>query len=68
MKVFSTPYHKLKCDHGEYRLRLEKNSEYTQLFFNALIPHKGDVFAYAQQYYRCFMRNAPVEYYPVFNI
>ncbi len=57
-----------KNDKGEYRLRFEKNGDYTQLFFQALIPYKNTLFLYVQQYYRCFMRNASPSEYPQFQL
>lgn len=49
---------------GEYRLRHDRNGDYCQIFFNALIPYKTDVFRYIQSYYRCFMNKKPIEMYP----
>ena len=53
---------------GEYRLKPEKNKDYSIVFFDALIPYKKDIFKYVQQYYRCFMNNRNSEYYPQFTI
>ncbi|MDN4752953.1 type V CRISPR-associated endonuclease Cas1 [Porphyromonadaceae bacterium W3.11] len=53
---------------GEYYLKREKNKEYQQLFYDALIPYKGDVFDYVQSYYRCFMQKKSVSEYPQFLI
>lgn len=49
---------------GEYRLRHDRNGDYCQIFFNALIPYKTDVFRYIQSYYRYFMNKKPIEMYP----
>lgn len=54
-----------KC---EYRLKPEKNKDYSMVFFDALIPYKNDIFKYIQQYYRCFMNNREPEHYPKFTI
>ena len=51
---------------GEYRLKLEKNADYCRIFFDALIPHKTDIFKYVQSYYRCFMGRKSVTQYPQF--
>lgn len=51
---------------GEYRLKLEKNADYCHIFFDALIPHKTDIFKYVQSYYRCFMGKKSVTQYPQF--
>lgn len=53
---------------GEYRLKFEKNSDYSKVFFDALIPYKTEVFKYVQSYYRCFMGRKSVTQYPMFQI
>lgn len=53
---------------GEYRLKYEKNSEYSRVFFDALIPYKTEVFKYVQSYYRCFMGRKSVSQYPFFQM
>lgn len=53
---------------GEYRLKPEKNKDYSIVFFDALIPYKNDIFKYVQQYYRCFMNNREPAQYPKFSI
>jgi len=51
---------------GEYRLKLENNKKYTQVFFNSLVPFKSEIFKYVQSYYRCFMGNKDISMYPKF--
>lgn len=53
---------------GEYRLKYEKNADYSKLFFNALIPYKMEVFRFIQSYYRCFMQGKDIVNYPKFEI
>lgn len=53
---------------GEYRLKFEKNSDYSKVFFDALIPYKTEVFKYVQSYYRCFMGRKSVTQYPIFEM
>lgn len=53
---------------GEYKLKIQKNSDYCRVFYDALIPFKTETFKYVQTYYRCFMRNAEVNNYPQFLI
>lgn len=53
---------------GEYRLKLEKNSDYSKVFFDALIPYKKEIFKFIQTYYRCFMQNKDTAKYPIFDI
>lgn len=52
---------------GEYKLKIQKNSDYCKVFFDALVPFKLDVFRYIQSYYRCFMRQRSVNDYPRFE-
>jgi len=51
---------------GEYRLKLENNKKYTQVFFDSLVPFKSEIFRYVQSYYRCFMGNKDISMYPKF--
>jgi CRISPR-associated endonuclease Cas1 len=53
---------------NEYTLKYEKNAEYTSMFFNALVEHKGAIFTYMQQYYRAFMQQKETSRYPQFLI
>lgn len=53
---------------GEYRLRIDKNSYYTKVFFDALIRYKMEVFKFVRSYYRCFMQNKDIIDYPKFEI
>ncbi len=51
---------------GEYRLKLENNKKYSQVFFDSLVPFKSEMFRYIQSYYRCFMGNKDIGMYPKF--
>jgi len=53
---------------GEFRLKTEKNKEYSQVFFDALVPYKTEIFNYVQAYYRCFMGNKEISRYPKFEL
>lgn len=53
---------------GEYRLKIEKNLDYTKVFFDALIPYKNEVFKFIRSYYRCFMQGKRITEYPKFEI
>lgn len=53
---------------GQYFLKIEKNKDYTRWLIQAILEHKEDIFSYVQEYYRCFIREKPVEEYPVFKI
>jgi len=39
-----------------------------QVFFDALIPHKSQIFTFVRDYYRCFMGDKNISAYPTFNI
>lgn len=54
-----------KC---EYRLKNEMNKTYSQVFFDALVPYKMQIFSYVQSYYRCFMGCKSVSQYPKFEV
>lgn len=51
---------------GEFRLKLEKNSEYSKLFYEVLIEYKKEIFLYMQKFYRAFMRGKSDKDYPEF--
>lgn len=53
---------------GEYRLKIDKNADYTKVFFDALIPYKMEIFKFVRSYYRCFMQNKEISKYPKFEI
>lgn len=53
---------------GEYRLKIEKNADYTKVFFDALIPYKMEIFKFVWSYYRCFMQGKDLSKYPKFEI
>lgn len=51
---------------SEYNLKRERVADYYQVFYNALISHKTEIFRYVQAYYRCFMGCKSVGNYPNF--
>jgi len=53
---------------GEYKLKHEKCGDYYRMFYDALIPHKGDVFEFVREYYRSFMSETQTRKYPQFLI
>lgn len=53
---------------GEYRLKLENNKVYSQVFFDTLVPYKSEIFRYVQSYYRCFMGKKDINQYPKFYL
>ncbi len=52
---------------GQYRLFGAQSKKYLSFLLEALMEHKQPIFLYIQTYYRCFMRNRPIESYPIFN-
>lgn len=52
----------------EYRLKIEKNADYTKVFFDALIPYKMEIFTFVRSYYRCFMQGKSISDYPQFEV
>ena len=53
---------------GEHRLKRDKCAVYYRMFYDALIPHKGDVFDYVREYYRSLMCESQTRKYPSFLI
>ena len=53
---------------GQYRLKWEKNGEYVGFLTKPLLDRKEDIFCYIQDYYRAFMKQLPLDEYPVFRI
>lgn len=53
---------------GEYYLKIEKNKEYQEVYFNALIEYKMEVFSYIRAYYRSFMQERTIDKYPIFEM
>jgi CRISPR-associated endonuclease Cas1 len=51
---------------GEWHLKLDRNSDYSKLFYEVLIEHKKEIFLYMQKFYRAFMGNKASEDYPEF--
>lgn len=57
-----------RVQNGQYFLKIEKNKDYTRWLMQSILEHKEDIFSYVQDYYRCFIREKPIEQYPVFKI
>jgi CRISPR-associated protein Cas1 len=55
-------------DRGQFFLKNDKQKEYSKWILPALLEHKEAIFTYVQSYYRCFIRDKPIEEYPMFNI
>ena len=53
---------------NQYFLNPRKIEKYTSIFFEEILKIKTDIFKYVQGYYRAFMKESPLEEYPVFEI
>ncbi len=53
---------------GQYQLEYKKSKEYTRWLMQSILEYKTEIFRYCQQYYRCFIREKPIEEYPFFEI
>ena len=52
---------------GAYYLKSEFKKIYTQVFFEAIITHKAEIYKFIQQYYRAYMGRKSVINLPEFN-
>jgi len=52
---------------GRYRLFWKNSKPYTTLLLQALLEHREEMFLYVQKYYRAFMRDKPINEYPIFT-
>lgn len=48
-------------------LQGENSRHYTSMLLKAILHHKAPMFDYVQKYYRAFMRDKPIDDYPVFT-
>lgn len=51
----------------EYKLKYENSTKYANIFLSAIISEKDKIFAYIQEYYRAFMKEKAIEYYPIYE-
>lgn len=54
--------------HDQYFLRYKSQGKYTSMFVKDILKYKANIFIYIQSYYRWFMKNKPIEKFPVFKI
>ena len=52
----------------QYQLAYKQQRKYTGMFVKDILKYKEDIFLYIQSYYRWFMKNKPIEQFPVFSI
>lgn len=61
-----------KCDFSirqkQYNLFGKKANPYVLWLLEAILARKVDMFRFVQSYYRSFMRNKPIDQYPVFEL
>ena len=53
---------------GQWFLNIDQNKKYSQWIVQEILKYKEPIFLYVQDYYRAFMRNKPIEEFPIFNI
>jgi CRISPR-associated protein Cas1 len=53
---------------GQWFLKIDQNKKYSQWIVQDILKYKEPIFQYVQEYYRAFMRNKPIEEFPVFEI
>ncbi len=51
----------------QYRLKWENSPAYTQLFMQAILEEKDDIFIYIQTYYRSFVKESDIDRYPIYQ-
>lgn len=53
---------------GQYFLKYDKSKNYTAWLLESIMEYKEEMFSYVQSYYRAFMRDKPIEAFPIFKI
>lgn len=53
---------------GQYFLLGKTAVPYSTFLLETILEHKEALFLYVQRYYRCFMQDQAIEYYPLFNL
>lgn len=53
---------------GTWVLPWKNQKKYISLFFKDILSYKENIFLFCREYYRWFLRNKPMENFPVFNI
>lgn len=56
------------CHKGQWNLEWKNQARYISLFFKDILAEKEDMFLFCQSYYRWFMRERPLEQFPVYRI
>jgi len=53
---------------GRFWLAYAKQAKYTKLFMKDILAYRRVIFIYMQSYYRWFVRDKPIEAFPIFSI
>lgn len=53
---------------NRWTLNYKKSAQYSQVFLEAILERKEDIFLYIRTYYRCVMKEKPISEYPVFMV
>lgn len=53
---------------NQYILPWKNSKKYVGIILKALLEYKNEIFIYLQSYYRAFMRDKPIEEFPVFEM
>lgn len=53
---------------NQYVLKYNRNAEYVSLFVREILEYKEDIFRYVQKYYRCFMKQNPIDKFYKFEM
>lgn len=52
---------------NRYDLAYKSSSKYVGYFMNDILERKDDIFLYIQKFYRCFMKDVPIENFPTYE-
>ncbi len=55
-----------KIYNSRYVLEWKKSPAYTKLYLEEIMKYKNEMFMYIQEYYRAFMKEKPIEQFPIF--
>lgn len=53
---------------NQYRLKWSQSPRYVKFLMSPIIERKAEIFEYVQSYYRCFMKGARAEDFPVYDM
>lgn len=52
---------------GQWQLNYKKSAAYSAIFIRDILENRRQIFLYIRTYYRAFMKEKEVEYYPIYN-